>query len=138
MSETITISVDGDTIDIEVGDALIMGSGSRSSVTSNTTITAAQNGITVDNTGASDTVIVTLPDSDDLTAGWTIRARVTVAEILRLKVQGTDTIRFDSIEGVAAGCLQAAELGACIAIEYQGDGKFYVTTPPMGIWSDNT
>jgi hypothetical protein len=131
--------IDGQRITHRIADVFIGGaSGSFSSLTADRTLTVSDNGITINNTGANGTVIATLPASAGITAGWKARARVTAAYILRLKAQGTDTIRFDSIEGVAAGCLQAAELGACLELEYQGAGKFYVTAPPMGLWSDNT
>lgn len=131
--------IDGQRITHRIADVFIGGgSNSTTSLTADRTLAASDNGITINNTGAAGTVIATLPASAGISANWKVHARVTAAQILRLKAQGTDTIRFDSIEGVAAGCLQAAELGACITIEYQGAGKFYVTAPPMGLWSDNT
>ncbi len=124
--------------------AVTIGEGSGSSATYNnidltedTDLTSNDHTSRVSNTGATGPVVATLPASDDLTIGWWIDFRVTVAEMLTLQAQGTDTIRFDTVEGSAGGLMQSDDKGTCARLEYEGNGEFFVVSC-IGNLSDGT
>lgn len=137
MSDTITVEVDGEDVYIEVADVIVVGGGAVITVTDDEELAPEQGGITVNNSGAEGTVTVDLPDSADVNVGWKMHARVTEEEMLRLQAQGDDVIRFDSIETGAAGYIQSDQLGACITMELQDDGVWFVTHV-IGPWTDNS
>jgi hypothetical protein len=103
-------------------------SGLRVALTSNTTLTSSDNGNTYTNTGAAGTVIATLPASSTLGSGtFRLFFRLTVAQMLQVKAQGSDVIRYYGSATPAAGYLEINERDATLDVEYVGGGVFLVT-----------
>jgi hypothetical protein len=102
--------------------------GLRVALTSDTTLTSSDNGNTYTNTGAAGTVIATLPASSTLGSGtFKLNFRLTVAQLLRVKAQGSDVLRYYGSASPAAGYLEIDERDAALDVEYVGGGVFLVT-----------
>lgn len=83
--------------------------------TADHTLTAADNGATVTNTGASGTITFTLPVAKP---GLKFSARVSVAQALRLDPNGTETISLPSsgVPGAAGKYLVADAIGETVQL----------------------
>lgn len=122
-------------VDAEV--ASVVSGGSRTSLTTDTTLTLGSGGDEFNNTGATGEVIATLPTAASIgSTKWSVEFFTTAAQYLQIKAQGSNVIRAQSFTTAAGGFLRTNERGAYIKISYQGGGEFAVAGTPLGNWSD--
>ena len=131
----IILELEPEILELVVADKILASgdSSARESLTVSQTISVASSKHYT-NAGATDTVVATLPASASIgSSHWCAEFFVTVAEILRIKAQGSDVIRYTTAVSAAAGSLESSEIGSCIKIAYVGGGVFFVTQA-MDAW----
>lgn len=127
----------GGNLYIHIYDSTITAASERSPITiipdDNTSGIGAwvlvSNDWSIDNDGAVGEETTTLPAGAD---GMKFRARVTVAQYLKIVASGTNTFRFGATQGAAGGYIRSNVIGNVIEGEWHGE---WLITNIIGSWN---
>lgn len=140
MSNDIELIIEEDIITVEIAASIAIAPiNAVLSLDDDLQLLASHDKMVIDNDGATTSVTATLPPSSTIRAGWSCDFRVVqnvMGRFLELRAAGSDVIVFDSEETDGGGALRSDSYGACLRVERQRDGHFFVTNV-MGPWSES-